>query len=526
MTTSISKAVPRSRLNITYRTQIDGQVVRKELPLRLLIAGDFSGRAKELLEPGEHARPLPHLSQRIIYSIGKEGSLPSILSRSRISLPIPGPYATKRKFALHGEATVRVERNRDAEGKPSYQLWIKNSKVEQAVELRREPKDATKPEVALDSVLYSGELFSSKVFTIQAVPVPVAALPAVQPPAWPSVANEAATLGVESWRKKQTDVVSAFGKDNVWVSATGADLHGWLEPPVSPAGEPPSLFDLTGHGAQVWFKFESDVSLSFESDDRQSAEFRVRLAVTEVEGRSAIRLSDMSALSPERVARAVPQIRRLLVIRWLASQGRSMISSNPVLRNYVKSLLETQYRNQVRAYKPWQAVVDQHRATGKALLDPTTAAAASPTDPLGTELKALQAQGASADQKRLAELKQKVGSVGWAETLAGPKTATALSGWDAAVAEQKLIGAALADPTQAATAKPTDPEGLELQRLQAMTAASLSTAQQARLAELKAKVVTDAWAQSAAGPKPAWEELAKTVFDLKLSNFTIEGATP
>src|SRR5687767_10824832 len=105
MTTSTSKAVPRSRLNITYRTQIDGQVVRKELPLRLLIAGDFSGRAANVLAPGERARPLPHLSQRLMYSIGKEGTLESILSRSRVSLPIPGDSA-ERSFVLFGDATV------------------------------------------------------------------------------------------------------------------------------------------------------------------------------------------------------------------------------------------------------------------------------------------------------------------------------------------------------------------------------------------------------------------------------------
>src|SRR6478609_5580637 len=165
MTTSISKAVPRSRLNITYRTRIDGQVVRKELPLRLLVAGDFSGRATELLAPGEHVRALPHLSQRIIYSIGKEGSLESILSRSRISLPIPSQYASQRQFALVGEATVRVECNRDADGNKSFQLWLKSSKIEQAIELQKADADASRPrQVAQDSVLYSGELFSSKAF--------------------------------------------------------------------------------------------------------------------------------------------------------------------------------------------------------------------------------------------------------------------------------------------------------------------------------------------------------------------------
>src|SRR5690606_33631017 len=106
MATSISKSVPRSRLNIKYRTRIDGQVVPKELPLRLLIAGDFSGRAK--VQGGDHVKPLPPLSQRIIYSIGKDSTLEGVLSRSRVSLPIPKALTIERTIALLGQATVRV----------------------------------------------------------------------------------------------------------------------------------------------------------------------------------------------------------------------------------------------------------------------------------------------------------------------------------------------------------------------------------------------------------------------------------
>jgi hypothetical protein len=39
----MSKPVPRSRLNITYRTRIDGVPVKQKLPMRFLVLGDFSG---------------------------------------------------------------------------------------------------------------------------------------------------------------------------------------------------------------------------------------------------------------------------------------------------------------------------------------------------------------------------------------------------------------------------------------------------------------------------------------------------
>jgi type VI secretion system protein ImpB len=41
---SIQDTLPKSRLTLRYRTEIDGQPQDIELPLRILIAGDFSGK--------------------------------------------------------------------------------------------------------------------------------------------------------------------------------------------------------------------------------------------------------------------------------------------------------------------------------------------------------------------------------------------------------------------------------------------------------------------------------------------------
>jgi len=45
----VTKPVPRSRLNISYRTKIDGKPKKAKLPMRLLALGDFTGDRRTLL---------------------------------------------------------------------------------------------------------------------------------------------------------------------------------------------------------------------------------------------------------------------------------------------------------------------------------------------------------------------------------------------------------------------------------------------------------------------------------------------
>jgi hypothetical protein len=101
-TTTNNKGVPRSRLNITYRTHIDGREVKKELPLRLLVAGDFSGRLKSKLPE------LPLLDRRLMYAIGQSNTLESVLALMRVGLPVPSDLTHERTFEVKGYANVRV----------------------------------------------------------------------------------------------------------------------------------------------------------------------------------------------------------------------------------------------------------------------------------------------------------------------------------------------------------------------------------------------------------------------------------
>lgn len=95
----MSKPVPRSRLNITYRTRIDGVPVKAKLPMRFLVLGDFSGGCADKLE----SRP--------VRSIKPGMKLDSFMKEMRLSAPIEDPrLATRLMGALEGRVTGKIKK--------------------------------------------------------------------------------------------------------------------------------------------------------------------------------------------------------------------------------------------------------------------------------------------------------------------------------------------------------------------------------------------------------------------------------
>ncbi len=95
----MSKPVPRSRLNITYRTRIDGQPVKQKLPMRFLILGDFSGGCADKLE----SRP--------VRSIKPGMKLDSFMKEMKLSAPIEDPrLATRMVGKLEGRVTGKIKK--------------------------------------------------------------------------------------------------------------------------------------------------------------------------------------------------------------------------------------------------------------------------------------------------------------------------------------------------------------------------------------------------------------------------------
>jgi predicted component of type VI protein secretion system len=55
----MSKPVPRSRLNITYRTRIEGEPKKVKLPMRFLVLGNFTGKNESMLSERSMQSLLP-----------------------------------------------------------------------------------------------------------------------------------------------------------------------------------------------------------------------------------------------------------------------------------------------------------------------------------------------------------------------------------------------------------------------------------------------------------------------------------
>ena len=72
----MSKPVPRSRLNITYRTRIEGEPKKVKLPMRFLVLGNFSGKNESLL------------SERPMQSLLPGMRIDSFMQEMKIAAPI------------------------------------------------------------------------------------------------------------------------------------------------------------------------------------------------------------------------------------------------------------------------------------------------------------------------------------------------------------------------------------------------------------------------------------------------------
>jgi predicted component of type VI protein secretion system len=95
----MSKPVPRSRLNITYRTRIDGVPVKQKLPMRFLVLGDFSGGCLDKLE----SRP--------VRSIKPGMKLDSFMKEMKLSAPIEEPRLASRLMGkLEGRVTGKIKK--------------------------------------------------------------------------------------------------------------------------------------------------------------------------------------------------------------------------------------------------------------------------------------------------------------------------------------------------------------------------------------------------------------------------------
>lgn len=93
----MSKPVPRSRLNISYRTKIDGKPKKAKLPMRFLVLGDFTGHDRRLL------------GDRPVHSVLPGMKLDSFMQELKVSAPIDDPTLVENLVGrLDGTVTGKL----------------------------------------------------------------------------------------------------------------------------------------------------------------------------------------------------------------------------------------------------------------------------------------------------------------------------------------------------------------------------------------------------------------------------------
>ncbi|MFV8749340.1 type VI secretion system contractile sheath small subunit [Nannocystaceae bacterium ST9] len=100
----MSKPIPRSRLNITYRTKIDGKLKKAKLPMRFLVLGDFTRHDQSLL------------AERKVHSMLPGMKPDSFMEELKISATIDDESLKERLIGqLAGEITGKFTKSPDAD---------------------------------------------------------------------------------------------------------------------------------------------------------------------------------------------------------------------------------------------------------------------------------------------------------------------------------------------------------------------------------------------------------------------------
>lgn len=105
-TKPIQDRIYRSRLTITYRTNIDGQLVPKKLPFRLLVLGNFTGSK---LEDEATGVTLPAFEQRPVVTIRRGTKIKDIMREMGVTLPVPAERAPSPRGALGKGTELKCE---------------------------------------------------------------------------------------------------------------------------------------------------------------------------------------------------------------------------------------------------------------------------------------------------------------------------------------------------------------------------------------------------------------------------------
>lgn len=107
---SAKNSVPKSRISLTYDTkQPDQPKKEKELPLRLLVMGDLSGRAhKPEGTPARSSAQPDDLENRAVHNLNA-GNLDAVMAKMNISLTLAGVTNHVEKDGAPFDVTIPLQ---------------------------------------------------------------------------------------------------------------------------------------------------------------------------------------------------------------------------------------------------------------------------------------------------------------------------------------------------------------------------------------------------------------------------------
>ncbi len=290
MAKPIQETIFKSRLTISYRTNITGTVQQESLPYRLLVLGEFSGKAMRA------DKLLPDLAGREVKSIKRGTTVDDHLHETMPIWRIPAtPELNSLRSSIPGKVTFTavscdvplgaIERNEGGSFPLSGIAKFSSSIAENGL------------------CDMEGELRVGGLLTVTVADHVVTAQSAEL-----IVSGALASQYADPATGKTAGVATAFLEVSIPVK-TGITVK-------------PS---------------ESDAPTPGQAP--KSKQFTVTLAPLPVAAERTLPFPSVQAFSPDAIAVAVPELRRLLVIKQLLSDLQSGLRNRPELRKLVKTLL-------------------------------------------------------------------------------------------------------------------------------------------------------------------------------------------
>ncbi len=287
MSKPIQELIFKSRLTISYRTNITGTVTQERLPFRLLVLGNFSG------DQAHASGLLPDLEHRKVYSIRRGMTANHFISEIVPTMPVP-TRLPKLQTYLPGTvaATLKLQVTREQRAKNG------------TVELRIKAGEGTFTSTAADNGVcdVQGQVIVRG--TVRAT----------------------VTDGTVEAQEANLEIMSLVRGD-LTDPRTGAVLY----PVTGTIAEKVKL-------AKDAFEVKPDDEAAL-AENSTAINLKVVVKGQAIKAKRTIPFNSLESFNPDAVAASIPEVRRLLVIKMLLLELQASLRNLPELRKAFKDAL-------------------------------------------------------------------------------------------------------------------------------------------------------------------------------------------